>query len=164
MAAVGAAASIASSAMEMAGLKDPDNAPVEIPLTLQAGKDLNLSRGMPTSVVVRIYYLKEADRFAHAPMTLLTEPDRESVLLGADLIGARDITLRPGQRYVHTERVPRDAKAVGIAAFFYAPAMGGWKKTFDTARASDSGIEATVGATAMRIVRGEPLSTSRESR
>jgi type VI secretion system protein VasD len=159
MAAVGAAASVASSAMQMVGLKDPDNAPEKVPLTLQAGADLNLSQGEPMSVVVRIYYLKDAERFLRAPMAQLMDPAQESAVLGDDLMAARELTLTPGQRYEHTELVPREAKVVGIAALFHTPAVGGWKRAFDAARATDDGIVASIQANAIRIVQGHTVST-----
>jgi type VI secretion system protein VasD len=164
MAAAGAVASIASSAMEMAGLGNPDKVSTEVPLTLEAGTDSNLSRNAATSVVVRVYYLRDAERFSHASMAQLIEPAQEAELLGSDMIAARDVTLRPGQRYTHTERVPHDAKIVGLAAFFHSPVAGGWKCAFETIRAADSGIAAVVGANAVRVVSGQILRSQQNQR
>jgi type VI secretion system protein VasD len=164
MAAIGAAASVASSAMEMVGLKDPGIAPEKVQLTLQAGKDLNLSQGESMSVVVRIYYLKDAERFLHAPMAQLMDPTQESAMLGDDLMAARELTLTPGQRYTHTELVPREAKVIGIVALFHTPAVGGWKRVFDTARAKNDGIVVGIQADAIRVVRGRTVSTHWEQK
>ncbi|MCC3263093.1 hypothetical protein LLE87_33520, partial [Paenibacillus polymyxa] len=49
--AIGAVAGLTGNAMEMAGLKKPENAPVEVNLTIHAGENLNASSGQSMAVV-----------------------------------------------------------------------------------------------------------------
>lgn len=154
-AAVSAVASMASSAMEMTGLKKPENGPTDVKLSIEAGENLNISNGQAMAAVTKIYYLKTSDAFQQAPLTDLIDPQQEKTALGDSLLSEREITLTPGEVYRNVEKVPKEAVAIGVATLFYAPAPRRWKYVFDIKDAKDTGIVMGAHACALTVVTGK---------
>jgi type VI secretion system protein VasD len=141
--------------MDMAGLKKDPNAPIDVKLAIHAGENLNASSGQPMAVVTKIYYLKNAEAFQRAPLTQLVDTDAEKAALGDSIIAAREVTLTPGQRYEHLEKVPKTAAYIAVAGLFYAPAPQRWKYVFEVKTAEDTGIVMGAHACAMTVVTGQ---------
>ena len=85
--------------------------------TLVAAADVNLDpEGRPSPVVVRIYQLQSVAKFDNADFFALY--DDAAAVLGADMIGFEEFTLRPGQSTDYTAQFKPTAKYVGIVAAF----------------------------------------------
>ncbi|OZI39634.1 type VI secretion system-associated lipoprotein [Bordetella genomosp. 5] len=154
--AVGAVAGMAGNALEMAGMKKPENAPIEVKLAIHAGENLNASSGQAMAAVTKIYYLKSPEAFQRAPLTQLIDTAQEKAALGETVLGARELTLTPGQRYEVVEKVPKTADYIGIAGLFYAPAPMRWKYVFKVKDAEDTGIVLGAHACALTVTTGKP--------
>ncbi|RKP51273.1 type VI secretion system lipoprotein TssJ [Trinickia fusca] len=160
---VGAAA---QTVLQAAGIGKPDvpdaqKPPRDIALTLAAAPNLNAANdNHPLALVVRLYVLKDPTSFQQAPFDAFTDPDKEKGALGADLIGVREVTLIPGQRYQMTEKVSREAQAFGIVALFRDPALQRWKFAFDPAKSEKSGIMVGLHNCAMTVTSGTVIPAS----
>jgi type VI secretion system protein VasD len=150
-----AMAGATGSVLEATGLKKPDDAPTDVKFSIQAGQNLNISNGQAMAVVTKIYYLKNSDSFKQAPMSSLVDEKQEKERLGDSVIAEREVTLMPGQVYQNTEKVPKDAVAIGVAALFFAPAPYRWKYVFDIKDAKDTGIVLGAHACAMTVATGK---------
>jgi len=154
--AIGAVAGLTGNAIEMAGLKKPENAPVEVKLAIHAGENLNAGAGQPMAVVTKIYYLKNPEQFQRAPLTQLIDTAGEKAALGESMLGSRELTLTPGQRYETVEKVPRQADYIAVAGLFYAPAPMRWKYVFKVESVEDDGIVLGAHACALTVATGSP--------
>lgn len=154
--AIGAVAGLTGNAMEMAGLKKQENAPVDVKLTVHAGENLNAGSGQATAVVTKIYYLKNPEQFQRAPLTQLIDTAQEKTALGETVLGSRELTLTPGQRVETVEKVPKQAEYIAVAGLFYAPAPMRWKYVFKVDDVEDSGIVLGAHACALTVATGKP--------
>ncbi|WP_069266631.1 type VI secretion system lipoprotein TssJ [Paraburkholderia nodosa] len=163
-AAVPALGSAASAALQLAGIGKPDvpdsqKPPRDLGITLLAAQNLNAAIDRkPLALVVRLYVLKDPTSFQQAPFDTFTDPAKEKSALGSDLLGVREVTLIPGQRYNATEKVSREAQAFGIVALFRDPAMQRWKFAFDPAKSEKSGIMVGLHNCAMTVTSGTVIS------
>lgn len=154
--AIGAVAGLTGNAIEMAGLKKAENAPVEVKLAIHAGENLNAGAGQPMAVVTKIYYLKNPEQFQRAPLTQLIDTAGEKAALGESMLGSRELTLTPGQRYETIEKVPKQADYIAVAGLFYAPAPMRWKYVFKVESVEDDGIVLGAHACALTVATGSP--------
>ncbi|WP_321924903.1 type VI secretion system lipoprotein TssJ [Paraburkholderia guartelaensis] len=163
-AAVPALGSAASAALQLAGIGKPDvpdsqKPPRDLGITLLAAQNLNAATDhKPLALVVRLYVLKDPTSFQQASFDTFTDPAKEKSALGSDLLGVREVTLIPGQRYNATEKVSREAQAFGIVALFRDPAMQRWKFAFDPAKSEKSGIMVGLHNCAMTVTSGAVIS------
>jgi len=153
--AISAVASLAGSALEMTGLKKPDNAPTEVKFTLHAGENLNASSGQASALVTKIYYLKNSEAFMRAPLTALLDAEQQKATLGDALVAARDLTLTPGQKYENLEKVPKEASYIAVAGLFFSPAPQRWKYAFKIEDVEDDGIVMGAHACALTFAKGK---------
>lgn len=150
----------ASAALQAAGIGKPavpdsQKPPRDISLTLAAAPNLNAANDKhPLAVVVRLYVLKDPTSFQQAGFDAFTDPAKEKSALGADLLGVRELTLIPGQRYQMVEKVSREAQAFGIVALFRDPAIRRWKFAFDPVKSEKSGIMVGLHSCAMTVTNG----------
>jgi type VI secretion system protein VasD len=162
-AAVPALGSAASAALQLAGVGKPpvpdaQKPPRNIGVKLFAASNLNAANdNRPLAVVVRLYVLKDPTSFEQAPFDAFTDPAKEKSALGDDLLGVREVTLTPGQHYSATEKVSREAQAVGIVALFRSPAMQRWKFAFDPEKSEKSGIIVGLHNCAMTVTGGSVI-------
>ncbi|HEY6906393.1 MAG TPA: type VI secretion system lipoprotein TssJ [Ignavibacteriaceae bacterium] len=94
-----------------------------ISVSLKCDSDCNESN----AVVVKIYQLKNADKFSHSSFeSLLRNPDE---VLGDDLIsGAKfEKLMAPDESFpIDKYEINKDAAYIGIVADFHTPAQDGW--------------------------------------
>jgi type VI secretion system protein VasD len=162
-----AAGTIASAAIELAGLrKAPElpelqKPPRQVAIRLHAGGNLNAGGGgQPLALSARIYKLRQRTAFERASYHGFLNPQTERELLGADLVEVREVQLIPGQRYEALESVSREATHIGVVALFRKPAPQRWRAAFSAADAEKSGI--TIGLHACALsVPGQPLAGTR---
>ncbi|MDR1075784.1 MAG: type VI secretion system lipoprotein TssJ [Xanthomonadaceae bacterium] len=149
--------------LEAVGLRRAADAPKEIPVSLYAGANLNSGNdGQALAVVVRIYRLRQAQRFEQAPFSAFLDEASERAAFGDDLIGTTEIVLQPGQRHEITERLPADAEVLGIVALFRAPAQNRWRLAFDSAASVKKGITIGLHACALTSTSGSLITQLNE--
>ena len=158
-----ALSTVASTALQASGLGKPElpenqKPPRMVPLTIIAGPNLNEdARRRPQAVIVRIYKLKEASTFWLAPFDSFVYPEREKSALGDNLVEVKEITLVPGQQYIFTESVQREAKALGVVVLFHSAAPQRWKVAFDVEKSEKTGVLIGVHACGATVTRGSIL-------
>lgn len=107
----------------------PPAAPAEttLELTLTGGKQLNPNvQNRPSSAVVRVFDLKTTAAFEAATFEGLFERDRE--VLGAEVVGREEITLKPGDSLKVPERkIGPEIRALGIAVGFRELERATWR-------------------------------------
>lgn len=140
-----------------------------VPLRLWAGKNLNSGNDQkPLALVVKVYRLRDSQRFERAAFSAFLDEDAERTALGEDLISSTEIVLQPGQRHEITERLPPEAGTMGVVALFRSPAAGRWRLSFDALEAEKDGVTVglhacalTTSSTALQSqIAGEPHSLS----
>lgn len=171
-----AAGSIASAAMEMAGIRKPpelpdaQKPPRNVAIRLHASQNLNAGTGsQPLALAARIYKLRQTAAFQQMPFGGFLSPQGERELLGSDLLEVKEVMLIPGQRYEIVEKVTREAYFIGVVALFRSPAEQRWRLAFAAGDAERSGITVGLHACAMSVGAGaaatsdaaKPLATIR---
>jgi type VI secretion system protein VasD len=158
--------------LETIGLKKPDEESAaprakQIPLRLWTGANLNSGTDNKSlAVVVKVYRLRDGQRFEQAPFSAFLDEDAERSALGDDLISATEVVLQPGQRHEINERLPPEAGVLGVVALFRSPAQARWRLSFDALEAEQDGVTVglhacalTTSSTALRTkIHGEPHS------
>jgi len=102
-------------------------------LTSDGGNQLNPdAEGKPLSVVMRVYQLTDLERFAATDAETLWDTPQKA--LGNTLVEAREITLLPGIGQIDQWPLAKNARYVGVAAFFRDEQGARWKVAFDPTR------------------------------
>ena len=123
-----------------------------------ASESLNVDdQGRSLALIVRLYKLKSPDAFLAAPIDTFGDPAKEKTVLSDDLISVRELQLLPGQHYVATEKVAREARYVGIVALYRKPAQGRSRYAFSAGTAERSGLSLGAHACAMSVQIGEAI-------
>ena len=157
-----AAGSIASTALQMAGIRTP---PPELPdaqkpersvaIRLHASENLNTdSDGHPLALVARIYKLRQSAAFEQAAYAGFLNAHTEHDMLGTDLLEVKEVLLIPGQHYEIVEKVSREAYYIGVVALFRAPAEQRWRVAFAADDAEKRGITVGLHACALSVGTG----------
>ena len=133
-------------ALESSGLKssekDASHAPRALPIRLNAGEVVNATEdGESLALLVRVYQLRHDAAFAQLAYSQAGQTDEEKRVLGEDLVAVRELMLLPGKSVTLDEKLPAEAKVIGVVALFRAPAHERWKMALNTdASASDGHI------------------------
>jgi type VI secretion system protein VasD len=122
-----------SKTLETVGLKEPPKETErKTQLRLYAGNNLNAGSGeQAIATVVRIYQLRNAQKFEEAAFDVFLNEARERTVLGTDLINVSEIVLMPNERRELDQTVPIEGQAIGVVALFRAPATNRWRLAFD---------------------------------
>lgn len=154
-----AAGSIASTALEIIGVRKPpelpdaQKPPRSVAIRLHASPNLNTdANGHPLALVARIYKLRQDATFCQLGYNSFLNAHTERELLGNDLLEVKEVLLVPGQHYDVVEKVTRDAAYIGVVALFRAPAEQRWRMAFAASEAEKDGI--TIGAHACALSAG----------
>ena len=158
----GAIGSLASAALQMAGvakppaeLPDAQKPPRNVRIHLHAAQRLNTdAEGRPLALVARIYKLRQSAAFEQAAYDSFLDAQKEKAVLGADLMEVKEVLLVPGQRYEIEEKVSKEAYFIGVVALFRAPAAQRWRATFAAADAERGGITVGLHACALSVGGG----------
>lgn len=108
-------------------------------LTSDGGNQLNPdAEGKPLSVVMRVYQLTDLERFAATDAETLWDALQKA--LGNTLVETREITLLPGIGQIDQWPLAKNARYVGVAAFFRDEQDARWKVAFDANSLRKDGI------------------------
>ncbi|OAJ58741.1 type VI secretion system-associated lipoprotein [Paraburkholderia ginsengiterrae] len=104
--------------------------PQLVDVALEAAPGLNPdTSGRPSPVVVRLYQLKSAGKFANADFFALF--DHDATLLGADLLAREDLDIAPAaNRTVVLERA-KDARQFAVLAAYRDVDSAHWRAVVD---------------------------------
>ncbi|WP_035061851.1 type VI secretion system lipoprotein TssJ [Andreprevotia chitinilytica] len=108
-----------------------------VKLDLLAREELNSDdKSQPLSVVVRVYQLRDGKRFASTSYEQLLTEDK--VRLADDLLASKEVILLPGASLSLDEPLDKDAKQIGVAAFFRKTDVpSGWQLLIGREQLSD---------------------------
>ena len=163
----GGGASMASNALEAAGLRKPapplvpeaQQPPRKVTLRLHAAKRLYVdARGQSLALLVRVYKLRQRAAFDTAPYAAFASAQAEREALGSDLVEVKEVTLVPGQQLELADKVAREAGYVGVVALFHSPAREGWRLAFAAPDAEKAGVTVGLYACAMSVGSGAQAS------
>lgn len=148
------------STLQRVGLQTQAPRPLQVPLHLHAGDNLNAGTGArPLSLVVRVYQLRDRTRFEQAPFEVFVDEQREIDMLGGDVLAVTEFLLAPGQRHEVLEQLPVEGRHLGVVALFRQPAPVRWRLVFDPAAAGPAGITVGLHACAMTTPSAAALQT-----
>ncbi len=148
--------------MAAVGLKQGEAKPIELPLRLYAGDNLNSGDSTrAAALVVRVYQLRSGKRFEEAAFDVFLDEQRERDVLGDDLISVTEFLLTPGKRHEVVETLPLDGTHLGVVSLFRVPAANRWRFTFDAKQAASEGI--TIGLHGCAMTTASPALTTKLS-
>ena len=131
-------------------------------------RNLNAGRGRKgVAVVVRVYQLRDAERFEQLPMARFLDVQGEQAL-GDDLVDVSEHVLLPDDTQQWPVRLADDARHIGVVALFRHPGDGPWRLVFDGRKARQQGVVVGVHACALTtaspalstVMSGDPMSLS----
>lgn len=156
-----AAGSIASTALELVGIRKPpelpdsQQSPRKVDIRLHAAPRLNTdAAGNSLALVARIYKLRQSTAFLQMPYASFLNEHAERAALGSDLVEVKEVMLVPGQHFEFQEKVPREAGYIGVVALFRSPAEQRWRLSFSASDAEKGGIMIGAHACALSIGSG----------
>jgi type VI secretion system VasD/TssJ family lipoprotein len=122
----------------------------KISVSFHCDNDCNESN----AVVVKIYQLKNADKFTHASFeSLLRSPDET---LGDDLIaGAKyEKLMTPDESFKLSDyEIKKDAAYIGVVGDFHTPAKDGWFQVIPVKDIDDLSIK--IHSNSLTVEKGE---------
>jgi len=125
-------------------------APETINVSLHCDEDCNGSN----AVVVRIYQLRNADKFSHSSFeSLLRNPE---ATLGDDLIadGKSEKLMAPDESFsINNYEIKKDAAYIGIVGDFHSPAADGWRQIIPAGDIGD--ITVRIHSNSLTVQEGE---------
>ena len=119
--------------------------------------------GNPLSVVVHLYYLKDANRFMRATFESLESATQGREALGEDLIDSRELVAAPGARYESNELFPAGMRFFGIAAFFRTPDKNRWHYIFSASDVAKTGLAIGLHQCAMSFSQVKPVGEQKKT-
>lgn len=165
-----AAASIAGAAIEIAGMRKPQELPDaqrpprNVSIRLHTGPNLNAgSSNQSLALATRIYKLRQSATFQRMSFDDFLNSQVERELLGTDLLEVKEVMLIPGQRYEISEKVVRETYFIGVVALFRAPADNRWQVVFAASDAEKSGITLGLHACAISVGNGAAMIAASDS-
>jgi type VI secretion system protein VasD len=136
---------------------DPRSGVVQI----EAGGSLNEDAGgRPLSVVVRMYYLRDANSFLRASYELLASTEKAREALGADMLDTKEVVMVPGSRYENNEHLKGDARFLGIVVLFRSPDPSHWRYVFAASDINSDGLVLGLHRCAVTVNSGKPVGES----
>lgn len=96
--------------------------------------------GMPLSVVVRLFQLKQEKEFDQLTFDLATSNRTDAELFGESLLQRSELLLVPGSTHVSTETILPDTKYLGVVAYFRKPDAHYWRYLIDAQQVREKGL------------------------
>lgn len=133
-----------------------------VDIELHGAGNLNAGGGTKgMALVVRVYQLRDAQRFEQAPMAYFLDTGNEPDRLGDDVVDVSDRVVLPGETQRWRLRLADDARHVGVVALFRHPGDGPWRFVFDGRRAIREGV--VIGGHACAMTTASPALSTRMS-
>lgn len=129
-----------------------DAAPKTTPLRfiLQADDEINPNVNNEASpVVLRIYELKALNAFSQANLFELL--DNDTAVLGADMVGKREIEIKPGEKQAFERATPADTRYIGVIAGFRVIDQATWRASIPITPEKSGAVVVKVTAQAVSI-------------
>jgi type VI secretion system protein VasD len=117
---------------------------------LQADDEINPNANNEASpVVLRIYELKSLNAFSQA--TLFELLDNDTAVLGADMVGKREIEIKPGEKQAFERSTPVDTRYIGVIAGFRVIDQASWRASTQITPEKSGAVVVKVTAQAVTI-------------
>ncbi len=152
---------IVTRALRAVGLAEkPPPKPTQQMLSLRIFTADNLNAGTEREalpLLLKVYRLRSPSRFNQASFDDFLDDDQIRSDLSTTLLGSRQMLLLPGQRYTSTQKLPAEAKYLGLVALFRGPAPHRWRFLYDVSKSGETGITLGVHACALSSTSGALL-------
>lgn len=126
-----------------------------VALELHGAGNLNAGKGRKgVALVVRVYQLRDAQRFEQLPMARFLDAQAERETLGDDLLDVSERVLLPGEQQHWPLRLADDARHLGVVALFRHPGDGAWRLVLDGRKARQQPV--VIGAHACALTTASP--------
>jgi len=100
--------------------------PVNVTLTIEAGRDINPDpHGRPSPIALKLFELKSLANFERADFFSLFDRERET--LGPELIARDEMVLRPGDRVTQERKIAPEVRFIGVLAGFRDLERSQWR-------------------------------------
>ena len=129
-----------------------DAAPKTTPLRfiVQADELINPNVNNEASpVVLRIYELKALTAFSQANLFELL--DNDTAVLGGDMVGKREIEIKPGEKQAFERKTPSDTHFIGVIAGFRVIDQATWRDSIPITPEKGGAVVVKVTAQAVSI-------------
>ncbi|MBB3457477.1 type VI secretion system protein VasD [Rhizobium sp. BK313] len=138
----------ASALLALAGCgHTPDPTPTSIVLNADPGINPG-ETGAASPVVVRIYELKGIKAFNNANFF---DFDKDTQLLGADLIASREYEMTPGSQQKYQKEISSEAAYIGVVASFRNIQSATWRDSIELHKGSKNRLVVYLTSAAVRI-------------
>ncbi len=130
----------------------PDPTPVSIIVNADSGINPG-EGGAPSPIVVRIYELKGLKAFNNANFF---DFDKDTQVLGADLIAGREYELTPGSQQKYEKEISTEAAYIGVVGSFRNIQSAKWRDSIEVKKEEKNKLAVTITSAAIKIekVRG----------
>lgn len=127
----------------------PPGPPPQLRIDVTASAQANRGPGgQALPIVVRLYELKAQGAFSGADFFSLY--DRESAVLGGELIAREELTLAPGQTGHIDKPLDPQARYLGILGAYRDIDHASWRSLVPLISGKNNDLDVAVGATAIR--------------
>jgi type VI secretion system protein VasD len=107
------------------------------------------TESQPAPVVVRIYELKSLNAFLQATFFQLL--DNDTALLGPDMLGKREIEIKPGEKQAFDRATPVETRYIGVIAGFRESDKATWRTNMDIVPQQGGTVVVKLSAQAVSI-------------
>lgn len=144
------ALTLSAAALTVAACGMMREPPTAMAFTVVADNTINPNEaGEPSPVLVRIYDLKNPGVFQQATLFELLDNDQER--LGADMVGRRELEVKPGDSATFDRETSSDTRYVGIVAAFRNIETANWRGVAEVEPRSDNRINVALSGTTVRV-------------
>ena len=117
---------------------------------VQADDEINPNvKNEASPVVLRIYELKSLNAFSQASLFELL--DNDTAVLGADMVGKREIEIKPGEKQAFERATPVDTHYIGVIAGFRVIDQASWRASTQITPEKSGAVVVKVTAQAVTI-------------
>jgi type VI secretion system protein VasD len=128
-------------------MREPQTA---LSFTVTADSTINPNEeGEPSPVLLRIYDLKNTGVFEQATLFELLDDDQGR--LGSDLVGRRELEIKPGDSSTFERETSADTRHIGVVAAFRNIDTATWRATAPVEPRSDNRIDIALSSTTVQI-------------
>ena len=107
------------------------------------------TESQPSPVVLRIYELKSLNAFQQATFFQLL--DNDTALLGQDMLGKRELEIKPGEKQAFDRATPVETRFIGVIAGFRESDKATWRTSLELAPQQGGSIVVKLTAQAVSI-------------
>ncbi|CAN1523467.1 COG3521 Predicted component of the type VI protein secretion system [Rhabdaerophilaceae bacterium] len=125
---------------------------LKISMTVEVDDLVNVNdQGLPSPIVVRIYELKSNSAFEQSAFFDLF--DNDTAKLGTDMLGRRELELKPGDKLTFLREVAFEARYVGVIGGYRELGKAEWRSIAEIVPERDNEMLVRVLPLQIQVVR-----------